>query len=255
MTFFDAVILGIVEGATEFLPISSTGHLILINSLFGNFPTEFVKSFEIIIQLGAIFAVICIYWRSLSNIELLKKLMVAFIPTGIIGFALYKIVKTYLLTSIPLVLCALAIGGLVLIIFEYFHQPPPEDAPPKPMSYRDAALMGLFQSLAIIPGVSRSAATIIGGLTLGYSRTAIVEFSFLLAIPTLIAATGFDLIKEDFAFTSHEWLLIFIGFVVSFVIAIVSIRWLLHYVRNHSFTVFGVYRILVAVTFYLLIVY
>jgi len=251
MTPFDAIILGVVEGATEFLPISSTGHLILVNQLLGNSPTEFAKSFEIIIQLGAILAVVALYWRSFLNIELLKKLAVAFIPTGVIGLALYSFVKTYLLGSTVVVLAALAVGGAILIIFEYMHTPPPEGAPEKPLSYRNAVLIGLFQSLAIIPGVSRSAATIVGGLALGYSRTAIVEFSFLLAVPTLLAASGLDLVKHGLVFSNGEQLSLLIGFVLSFVVAIASIRWLLGYVRKHSFTAFGAYRILLAVVFLL----
>lgn len=255
MTWFDAIILGVVEGATEFLPISSTGHLILANEVLGNLPTEFAKSFEIIIQLGAILAVLALYWRSFLHIELLKKIAVAFIPTGVIGLALYPIVKTYLLGSVPVVLGALALGGAALIIFEYFYNnTPKEKIQDKPLSYRDALLIGFFQSLAIIPGVSRSAATIIGGLSLGYSRVAIVEFSFLLAVPTMLAASGLDVVQSGLLFTGSEWTVLMIGFIVSFVVALVSIKWLLAYVRSHSFTAFGVYRILLAVVFFIFFV-
>ncbi|MDO8624169.1 MAG: undecaprenyl-diphosphate phosphatase [bacterium] len=255
MTPFDAVILGIVEGATEFLPVSSTGHLILANALLGNSATEFAKSFEIVIQLGAILAVVALYWRSFLNIELVKKLAVAFIPTGTIGFALYPLVKTYFLGSIPVVLSALFVGGIVLIIFEHFHSKHPEDELiEKTMSYRDAALIGLFQALAIIPGVSRSAATILGGLALGYSRIAIVEFSFLLAVPTLLAASGLDLAQNGLAFTNGQWVSLLIGFGVSFAVAVASIKWLLGYIRNHSFSTFGLYRIVLAVIFFILFI-
>lgn len=251
MTPFDALLLGVVEGATEFLPVSSTGHLVLANQLLGNLPTEFAKSFEIIIQLGAILAVLAVYWRSFLRVETLKKLVVAFIPTGIIGLALYKVVKTYLLASTPLVLSALLVGGVVLIIFEHFHSKHPEDElTEKPITYRNAAIIGLFQSLAIVPGVSRSAATILGGLALGYSRVAIVEFSFLLAVPTLLAASGLDIVTNGLAFSNDQWVLLAIGFAVSFIVALASIAWLLNFVRTHSFTTFGVYRILLAVLFF-----
>jgi len=253
MPFVDAIILGVIEGATEFLPISSTGHLILANELLGNAPTEFAKTFEIVIQLGAILAVVALYVRAFLDIEKLKKIIVAFIPTGLIGFALYPIVKTYLLESIPVVLGALAIGGVVLIVFDYFHRERGGELVEKPMSYRNAALIGLFQAISIIPGVSRSAATILGGLALGYSRTAIVEFSFLLAVPTMLAASGYDLFNHGFTFTNGEWLTLLIGFVISFIVAVIAIRWLLHYVKNHSFSAFGIYRILLAVIFLMFI--
>ncbi len=252
MTWFDAILLGIVEGATEFLPISSTGHLILTNAALGNAVTEFSKSFDIVVQLGAILAVVALYWRSFLDVEKLKKIALAFIPTGIVGFALYPFAREYLLGDVFIVLVALVGGGIALIIFEYFHaKHPEEELVEKPMSSRDALIIGLFQAIAIIPGVSRSAATVIGGLALGYSRTSIVEFSFLLAVPTLLAASGLDLVSEGFAFSNGEWILILVGFVSSFVVALASVRWLLSYVRWHSFTAFGVYRILLAVVFYL----
>ena len=254
MTPFDAIILGIVEGATEFLPISSTGHLILANALLGGSPTDFAKTFEIVIQVGAILAVVALYARSFLDIEKLKRIIVAFIPTGIIGLAMYGIVKTYLLGSTPIVLAALGVGGVVLIIFDYFHaKHPEEELVEKPMSYRDAALIGVFQAFAIIPGVSRSAATIVGGLALGYSRAAIVEFSFLLGVPTLLAASGLDLVKNGLSITNGEWLLIAIGFVFSFLVAMVSVKWLIAYIRTHSFTAFGAYRIAIAILFALIL--
>ena len=221
-----------------------------MNHLLGNAPTDFAKTFEIVIQFGSILAVLALYWRSFLQVETLQKLVVAFIPTGLIGLALYPLVKTYLLESIPTVLGALFVGGVVLIVFDYFHsQHPEEELSQKPMRYRDAFLIGLFQSLAIVPGVSRSAATILGGLALGFSRATIVEFSFLLAVPTLLAASGLDLFKNGLVFTDGEWVSLFIGFVVSFIVALISIRWLITYVRSHSFTSFGVYRILLAVVF------
>lgn len=247
MTFLQSILLGIVEGVTEFLPISSTGHLILASSLLGLVENEFTKSFEIAIQLGAILAVVALYWKKFFDIDLLKKLFVAFLPTGILGLLFYHLVKTYLLGNTLVVLTSLFIGGLVLIGFEAWRAG--KDGAVTELSYRQAFLVGLFQSVAMIPGVSRSGATIIGGLALGVSRATIVEFSFFLAVPTMLAATGLDLLKSGLDFTTHEWLLLLVGAAVSFVVALAAIRWLLAYVRRHSFSVFGVYRILLAILF------
>jgi undecaprenyl-diphosphatase len=251
---FDAFILGIVEGITEFLPISSTGHLILASALLHIPDSDYLKTFEIVIQLGAICSVVALYSRSFLNIEILKRLVVAFIPTGIIGLALYKIEKTYLLGNEPVVLWALALGGLALIVFEMFHVEDPDatDSSER-ITYKQAALVGLFQAVAIIPGVSRSAATIVGGLLLGIRRVTIVEFSFLLAVPTMAAASGLDLVKSAGSFSSDQTLMLAIGFVTSFVVALFAIRWLLGFVRKHSFISFGIYRILVALFFFIVI--
>ena len=250
MTLLQSLILGIIEGVTEFLPISSTGHLILASTMLGIAQSEFVKTFEIAIQLGAILAVVALYWRTFLDVGLLKKIVVAFIPTGIIGLSFYHILKTYLLGNNVVVLASLFIGGVIFILFERWYSRR-EDVEPEsaPITYRQALAIGFFQAIAIIPGVSRSGATIIGGMTLGITRTSIVEFSFLLAVPTMLAATGLDLLKTSVAFTPHEWLALAIGFVVSFIVAIPSIRWLLAYVRNHSFMSFGVYRILLSLAF------
>lgn len=254
MTIVDSVILGVVEGITEFLPISSTGHLIVAGQLMHLTQNDFLKSFEIIIQLGAIASVVVLYWRSFFNIEILKKLFVAFLPTAIIGLALYKIVKTYLLGNELVVLWALLLGGIALIVFELLHtDKEPATASAAPMTYTQAGLIGLFQALAIIPGVSRSAATIVGGLLLGLSRTTIVEFSFLLAVPTMLAATGLDLVKNASTFSTDQAGMLAVGFVVSFVVALCSIKFLLSFVRTHTFIPFGIYRILVSILFFFLI--
>lgn len=255
MTPLDAGILGIVEGITEFLPISSTGHLILGSALLGIANSDFTKSFEIVIQLGAILAVVVLYFRSFLDLKVLKRLVVAFIPTGVIGLALYKIVKTYLLGNEAVVLWALALGGIALIAFEYWHKESAEaTADVRAISYKQAALIGVFQALAIVPGVSRSAATIFGGLYIGISRITIVEFSFLLAVPTMAAATGLDVLKNASLLTSSgNALALATGFVVSFLVALAAIKWLLGFVRNHSFIPFGVYRIVAALLFFLVI--
>ncbi len=253
-SLFQVIILGIVEGITEFLPISSTGHLMLASAAFHLQQSEFLKSFEIIIQLGAILAVVVLYWKKLWNFELIKRLIVAFIPTGILGLLFYKIIKHYLLGNTTVVLCSLFIGGLLLIIFERWHKNQPtltEEL--STISYRDCLIIGLFQSVAMIPGVSRSAATIVGGLILGYNRKQIVEFSFLLAVPTMLAATGLDLVKNIHSFSGGQMSNLIVGFVVSFVVAIAAIKWLLGFIKNHTFTWFGVYRVAIAVAFFLII--
>jgi undecaprenyl-diphosphatase len=249
MTMFDSVILGIVEGATEFLPVSSTGHLILASALLGVVESSFVKTFLIVIQVGAILAVVVLYWRKFFDWSLVKKLIVAFIPTAIIGLALYHIINTYLLGNDWVVIAALFLGGIALITFEKYHGERSDATDISTLSYKGAALIGLAQSVAVIPGVSRSGATILGGLSLGLSRAAIVEFSFLLAVPTMIAASGLSLVESGFGFSAGEWLLLAIGFVVSFVVALASIRWLLGYVRKHNFTGFGWYRIVLSIAF------
>jgi len=254
MTPLDALILGIVEGVTEFLPVSSTGHLILTSSLLHIANSEFLKTFEISIQLGAILAVVVLYWRSFLKIEILKRLIVGFIPTGIIGLAFYKVVKTYLLGNEIVVLAALAIGGLALIAFELLHtEEPAATEGTEHITYGQAALVGLFQTIAIVPGVSRSTATILGGLLIGIKRVTIVEFSFLLAVPTMGAATGLDLLKRAGSFSTDQLLPLAIGFAVSFLVALVSIKFLLAFVRNRSFIAFGIYRIVIALLFFLFV--
>ena len=254
MTLLDSIILGIVEGVTEFLPISSTGHLILASRLLGLPQTEFQKSFEIAIQLGAIASVVILYWRKFLDIPVMSRVLTAFIPTGIIGFALYKIIKMYLFSNETVVLWALALGGAALIVFELLHREP-EDAVSdlRSISYPKAALVGVFQSLSVIPGVSRAGATIVGGLILGLSRSTIVEFSFLLAVPTMLAATGYDLFKNASAFAPEQVVNLAAGFISSFIVAILSIKFLLAYVRTNTFIPFGVYRILLALVFALFV--
>lgn len=251
MDIFHAVVLGIVEGLTEFLPVSSTGHLILVADLFGLPETEFLKTFEIAIQSGAILAVVALYWRRLLlDRRVLYRVMAAFVPTGVLGLIFYEAVKQWL-GSESVVLWALFLGGVALIVFEAWHRER-DDALPElaVMPYHTAVALGLFQALALIPGVSRSGATIVGGLLLGLRRTAVVEFSFLLAVPTMVAATGFDLLRHAGEFSAADSDSLVVGFVVSFVVALVAVKWLIGYVRTHTFTAFGVYRIAVAVVFF-----
>ena len=234
MTILQTIILGIVEGVTEFLPISSTGHLILASKLLGIESTSFTKSFEIAIQLGAIFAVVVLYWkRFITHVALWKKVFVAFLPTAVVGFLLYKVLKTYLLSNALIVVWALALGGVALIVFELWHVRRTHQA--KPLDYKNSFWVGLAQSLAIIPGVSRSGATIVAGMLMGISRETIVEFSFLLAVPTMAAATGYDLFKSAGSFSFDQFGLLALGFMVSFVVALASVKWLLYYIKNHTY--------------------
>ncbi len=255
MTPFHAIILGIVEGITEFLPISSTGHLVLAAQALGIQQGEFAKTFEIAIQAGAIAAVLALYGkRLLTDKQTFLKVCAAFIPTAIIGLALHKVVKNVLLESTALILWALAVGGAVLIIFELVHrekQGGPTDVRSIPLSH--AVLVGVFQAIAIVPGVSRAAATIIGGMLLGIPRKTIVEFSFLLAVPTILAASALDLMKSGTSFTGAEWQMLGIGAFVSFVVALVVIRWLVKFIQGHSFIVFGIERIVVVIAALLLL--
>ena len=255
MTVLQSLLLGVVEGLTEFLPVSSTGHLILASSLLGLAQTDFQKTFEIAIQLGAILAVVVLYWRSFLDTEILKRVAVAFIPTGVIGFLLYTFVKAYLIGNEQVVLWALLLGGIALILFEWWHQEHPEAVGEvREISYTQATLIGLCQSVAVIPGVSRSGASILGGLFFGLKRTAIVEFSFLLAVPTMLAATGYDLLKNASIFSGAEFGSLSIGFVASFIVALAAIRFLIRFVQTRTFVPFGIYRIAVAAIFLLFVI-
>ena len=244
-----AALLGVVEGITEFLPISSTAHLILTSHALGLAESEFLKSFEIIIQLGAILSVVVLYWRRFLDFEVLKKVVVAVIPTGVIGLTVYKAIKGFLMGNLSVVLLSLLIGGVALIVFERFREEDDRDIDFTEITYRKAFLIGLFQAIAVIPGVSRSAATIVGGSLLGVSKRTIVEFSFILAVPTMLAATGLELVKSQAALSGNFGIL-WIGFVVSFITAIAAIKWLLAYVKKRDFSLFGWYRIVLAIVFY-----
>lgn len=255
MTVWDSIILGALEGLTEFLPISSTGHLILAAELLAIPDSAFLSSFQIAIQLGAIAAVVLLYVRSFLDIELLKKLFVAFVPTGAVGFLVYPYVKEYLLGNELVVVWALAAGGVALIIFELLHKERWSDAIDlKDISYKQALFVGLFQSIAIIPGVSRSAATIVGGLLAGLPRVSIVEFSFLLAVPTMAAATGYDLLKSAHEFSGSDFELLAIGFIVSLLVAFASMKLMVGIVKRAGFIPFGIYRIVIAALFFAVVI-
>jgi undecaprenyl-diphosphatase len=247
-TLLHATILGVVEGITEFLPISSTAHLILASKALGLGDSEFVKSFEIIIQLGAILSVVVLYWSKFWRWDVFTKLVVAFLPTGILGLTVYKLIKAYLLGNVLVVLTTLSIGGVVLIVFEHFTTPKDTDVDLSEITYKRAVLIGLFQSIAMIPGVSRSAATIVGGELIGVSRRTIVEFSFMLAVPTMLGASALDLVKSHSALNGHVATLV-VGFVVSFITAILAIKSFIAYIKRKDFAAFGWYRIALAAVY------
>mgnify|MGYP005613606153 CR=1 FL=1 len=254
MTIFDSIILGIIEGVTEFLPISSTGHLILADKILGLPQTEFLKSFEIVIQLGAIAAVFVIFYKLFFNLKDLKKIVIGTIPTAVIGLGAYSIIKNNLLGSENVVVWAMLIGGVLLVLFEILYKGP--DVPREEVydiTYPQAFYIGLFQVLAIIPGVSRSASTIIGGLLLGIPRTTVVQFSFLLAVPAILGASAVDIYHNPSVFSGANAILLLVGFLTSFVVAIISIKFLLRYIRNHNFIPFGVHRIVLALVFFFVI--
>jgi len=217
--------------------------------------SEFVKSFEIAIQLGAILSVVLLYWdRLIKSQQTWKRLIVAFLPAMVIGGLFYKFIKKNFLGNNELVLWSLFIGGILLILFELLHREK-ETATDElgTVTYPQALVIGLFQAAAIVPGVSRAAATVIGGLVAGLKRKTIVEFSFLLAIPTMLAATALDLYKSAKVFSTAEFISLGTGFVISFFVAIASIKFLIAFIKRHSFIVFGIYRIVIALVFWLII--
>lgn len=254
MNFLQCAWLGVVEGLTEFLPVSSTGHLILFSNLMGLRQTPFLKTFEIAIQMGAVAAVVARYANArYANRAVLLRVAAAFVPTAAIGLAVHPLVKG-LMGSSWIVLVAMFAGGVFLIIFERFYRERPDAGGDiAAMSLGRAALIGVAQCAAFVPGVSRAAATVIGGLALGLKRETIVEFSFLLAVPTIAAATALDLLKHSASFSGAELAYLAVGSLVSFAVASLAIRFLLAFVRTHRFTVFGVYRILVTVIFWYLV--
>lgn len=256
MSIFSALILAIIEGITEFLPISSTGHLVLTANLLQVSQTEFVKSFEIFIQLGAILSVVFLYWQTLTTKkDVWLRVLAAFLPTAIIGFILYKVIKAFLLGNTMVTLLALFIGGILLIVLEKMHKEKVEDASEiEKISLKQAFLIGVIQAVSVVPGVSRAGATVIGALFLGVKRKTAVEFSFLLAIPTMLAATALDLMKTSLSFTTFEVIILFIGFVTSFAVALFTVKFFLQFIRNHTFVWFGVYRIALAVIYWLVLV-
>jgi undecaprenyl-diphosphatase len=252
MNIFHAIILGIVEGITEFLPISSTGHMILVSTLLRIPQTEFTKTFEIVIQLGAIMAVAYVYIQTiLTKRNLWPKLISAFIPTGIIGFIVYKFAKQYLLGNPMVTVFALGIGGIAFYVIEVLLKKRSTDKTTlETITIPQAVIIGVGQSISIIPGVSRSAASIFTGMMTGLSRKTAVEFSFLLAIPTMVAASTLDIIKSKPFIDGMQIAPIAFGIIAAFITATITVKLFLKYVQNHTFVPFAIYRISLALVFW-----
>lgn len=244
MDYLHAIILGFVEGLTEFLPISSTGHMIITSSILGIHDNEFIKAFEVIIQFGAILSVLVLYWkRFLPTWNFYKKLFIAFLPTAIIGFIVKDFVDQ-MLESVTVVAWSLIVGGFVLIwtdkVFaKLMHSGKKVDE----LTSIDSVKLGLFQSIAMIPGVSRSAATIVGGLLMGMNRKEAAEFSFFLAVPTMAAATLYKLIKIHDKIQLEQINFLILGCVVAFIVAMFAIKFFIGVVSRYGFKAFGYYRI------------
>lgn len=250
MTLFQSIIIAIVEGLTEFLPISSTGHMILVSAAMGIHEDEFVKTFEVFIQLGAILAIALMYIkRFFKSIDIYLKLFAAFLPTAIVGLLAYPYIKAYLFNPV-VVSVSLILGGVVLILIDKKVIAQKSDlAEVEDMSYKNAFFIGLCQCLSMVPGTSRAAATIIGGVFNGLDKKQATEFSFLLAVPTMMAAGGYDLLKSELTFTEGQLLMLGVGFVVAFIAAWIAVKLFLKYVSNHGFTAFGWYRIALGILF------
>ncbi|MDR2017209.1 MAG: undecaprenyl-diphosphate phosphatase [Burkholderiales bacterium] len=255
--FFIAFILGLVEGLTEFLPISSTGHLILAGSLLGYGEDDNSKTFYVVIQLGAIFAVCWEYrqrlWKLCTTLlyarasqKLALNLIIALLPAVVLGALLYSLLRDHLFAPIP-VACALIIGGFIILLTERRYKSRPETVRIQTIDdigWQDALKVGFAQAVAMIPGTSRSGATIIGGMLFGFSRIAATEFSFLLAIPTMFAATFYSLYKDGQIFSSGDLIsFLSVGFITAFISAFFCVRWLLRYISHHDFLPFAWYRI------------
>jgi len=253
MSTLQAIIIAIIEGITEFLPVSSTGHMILASSLMKISEDEFVKTFEIAIQIGAILSVLVLYYkRFLISLEIYFKLAVAFLPTGIIGLLAYKYIKALLFNPLT-VSIMLIVGGVVLIYLDKWSaEKKSKYVEVEKISYLDAFKIGLIQCISMIPGVSRSAATIFGGIASGFNRKQAAEFSFLLAIPTMFVATGYELFKSSVTMKESEWTLLIIGLVVAFLTALVAVKVFVHWLTKYGFKHFGYYRIIVGIVFLIL---
>ncbi len=250
MTLLQAIVLAIIEGITEFLPVSSTGHMIIGSTIMGIEQDEFVKLFTVAIQFGAILSVIVLYWkRFLQGMDFYYTLFVAFIPAVIAGLLLKDQIDA-LLENVVVVGVMLFLGGIVFLFIDKWT-PGGQVGGPKPMTYRQAFTIGIWQCLAMVPGVSRSAATIIGGLTQGLTRKDAAEFSFFLAVPTMFGATVksiFDYVRDGGTVSSEHLGLFAVGNVVAFVVAIISIRGFITFLSRNGFKAFGWYRIAVGGT-------
>ncbi len=253
MTWLQALILSIVEGLTEFLPVSSTGHMILTEGILGMKSNDFIQAFIINIQFGAILSVVVLYWkRFFQSLTFYYKLFVAFLPAAFFGLLLNKYIEE-LLESVYVVAVMLILGGIVLVFVDKWFKNPSKN---QEVTYKKALIIGLYQVLAMIPGTSRSAATIIGGMTQKLTKKTAAEFSFFLAVPTMFAASGYKLLesymKNHQVINADNLGILLFGNVVAFVVALFAIKSFIAFLTNHGFKLFGYYRIVVGVVILLL---
>jgi undecaprenyl-diphosphatase len=250
MDLINAIILAIVEGITEFLPISSTGHMIIVSSLLGISNEEFTKIFEVNIQFGAILSVVVLYWkRFFQSLDFYYKLFVAFLPAAVIGFLLGDVIDS-MLESVVTVAISLLLGGIILLFIDKWLNASEEE---KEISFPLALKIGFFQCIALVPGVSRSAATIIGGMTQKLTRQKAAEFSFFLAVPTMFAASAYKLLKNYKSIHSEDISILLIGNVVAFIVAMLAIKFFISYLTKYGFKMFGYYRIAVGLLILILL--
>ncbi len=255
MNILNAFFLGIIEGVTEFLPISSTAHLIISSKLLGIQSTEFQKFFEVFIQSGAILAVVFVYWRIiLKNKNLMVNIVLSFIPTAVVGLLLHKVIKNVFFESFTLIAVSLLVIGLFFIVYEFLLKKKIVKADKKiiQMTILQALLIGTGQSLAVIPGVSRAGAVILTMMVMGFNREESALYSFVLAVPTLFAASAFDFIKTDpqLIFSGSNPLFLLVGLTTSFFSALLAIKWFIKFLQKNSLSYFGVYRIALAIFTY-----
>lgn len=252
MTFLQAVIIAIVQGITEFLPISSTGHMIITETLLGMKIDEFVKAFTVNIQLGSILSVIVIYRkRFFQSFKFYYKLFIAFLPAAIIGFLLSDAIDS-LLENVVVVAVSLLLGGIVLLFVDkWFNKPDAKED----LSYLKALKIGFFQCIAMIPGISRSAATIVGGMSQNLTRKAAAEFSFFLAVPTLFAASAYKLLKNYHYFNKENIGILLTGNIVAFIVAMLAIKFFITFITKYGFKFFGYYRIVVGLLLLILLAF
>ena len=250
MNTVQAIIIAIIEGITEFLPVSSTGHMILASSYFGIEHDDFTKLFTIVIQLGAILSVVVLYFkRFFQSFDFYFKLLVAFIPAVVFGLLFSKKIDA-LLESPLTVAVSLLIGGIILLKVDDWFAASEETQTSNEISYLQAFKIGLFQCLAMVPGVSRSGASIVGGMAQKLSRTTAAEFSFFLAVPTMLGATAkkcYDYYKEGLVLTDDQINILIIGNIVAFIVALIAIKSFIGFLTKHGFKVFGYYRIIAGV--------
>lgn len=254
MNLLQAIIIAVVEGITEFLPVSSTGHMIVSSTVMGIEKEDFTKLFTVAIQLGAILSVLVLYWRRFfQTLDFYYKLFVAFLPAVFFGLLLGDWIDS-LLENVVVVGIMLVVGGIVFLMVDRWFEKT-ETSPIRPVSYKEALRIGLFQCLAMIPGVSRSAATIIGGLSQGLNRKSAAEFSFFLAVPTMFAATAkkmLDYYQDGISLSNEEWQLLAVGNVVAFIVAMIAIKTFISFLARHGFKWFGYYRIIAGAVILLL---